>query len=546
MSNTASLETNKKKISKLIHAGYYQEACLKLGPLIQSNPEDAILYKLLGKTLFCANKMKEAALYLKKSFSLQVDQEVIALLAQALWSTRWVNQDTSKMSLDVLSTGLKYFPDSPKLLKTKAILYSNQNDNEKAKQIALKLYESDPHDYELVILLATIAEHEADFELATKYYEDHLIYSQGTKTELFIRLAQTKEFKSLDDPVLLMAKSALKKYAKSSAAEAKLCFALAQIYSKLKMPSEAFSYWRKANKKMSETAKYSFFQTENLLNSLKANLDPNFTYDQALLTPLKRVPVFIVSMPRSGSTLTEQILASHSQIDGIGETSSLENALAKHGFNRANTEIFPDFFKNLDIEKINAIREEYQTVAERFLESSKSYKPDAKYFIDKNLFSFNYIGLIKLIFPEAKIINLNRDPIAILWSCYNKRYTSDAMNFSYDFESLARYYKVYLDYIQFWDEFKADSFIKVNYEDLVNDFENKVQEILAYIGLELEEDCLNFQNNNRAVKTASLAQVRTGLNKSLSKSWHAYAKQLEPLIKKLEAYCPELSIERPN
>ena len=228
-------------------------------------------------------------------------------------------------------------------------------------------------------------------------------------------------------------------------------------------------------------------------------------------------------MPRSGTSLVEQIISSHSNVFGGGELPFLSNSI--HNKILDNQQLTS--IKNNDLTNLlEIIQEEY---------ISKISKIDSsdKVFIDKAPLNFRYIGFIKKVFPNSKIINCNRDPIDICWSNY-KNYFSTSLPFSNNLNNLAKYYSLYQNYIKFWKELFADEFFNINYEKLVENPKQEIKNLLAFCNLEWEENCLKHENNSKSIKTASWAQVRKPIYKSAVKSSDHFRMYLAKLIKNIK------------
>jgi tetratricopeptide (TPR) repeat protein len=233
-------------------------------------------------------------------------------------------------------------------------------------------------------------------------------------------------------------------------------------------------------------------------------------------------PIFIVGMPRSGTSLVEQILSSHSAAHGAGELKDFHN-IVNDLLKVTPDKSFVDCLKSAPLSVLADLGRQY-------LEKLHSLAPGAQRITDKMPANFFYLGLIKLALPNAKIIHTARDPMDSCLSCYC-RYFNDTMDFSYDLTNLGHYYVRYHRLMQHWQQvLPAGSILTVQYEDLVSDLEGHTRAILNYVGLPWEDGCLEYYNNHRPVRTASLAQVRQPIYQSSVGGWRCYEKQLQPLL----------------
>ena len=243
-------------------------------------------------------------------------------------------------------------------------------------------------------------------------------------------------------------------------------------------------------------------------------------------------PIFIVGLPRSGSTLLEQILSSHSQVDGTHELPDLGKSV------RARPELttpparYPTSIENLDAAGFRALGDEY-------MERTRRHRGQAPYFTDKNPNNFVHIGLLQLILPNAKIINARRHPLDSCFGSY-KQLFAQGQPFTYDLVELGEYYLQYQRIMDHWHEVLPGKVLDVHYEDVVADLDGQVRRILDYCGLEFEETCLRFHETDRSVKSASSEQVRQPIYSSSVYTWRRYESHLDLLIETLEPLLMQL------
>lgn len=233
-------------------------------------------------------------------------------------------------------------------------------------------------------------------------------------------------------------------------------------------------------------------------------------------------PIFIVGLPRAGSTLLEQILSSHSQIDGTLELPnilSLAGRLRRQG--RASGTPYPDNLADLSADKLRQF-------GEQFIEDTRIHRQGAALFIDKMPNNFRHIGLISLILPNAKIIDARRAPMACCFSGF-KQLFADGQLFSYSLADIGSYYRDYVDLMQHWDKVLPGYVLRVQHEDVVHDLESQVRRMLDFCGLEFEEACLNFHQTERNVRTPSSEQVRQPIFDTALEQWRQFEPWLGPL-----------------
>jgi len=238
-------------------------------------------------------------------------------------------------------------------------------------------------------------------------------------------------------------------------------------------------------------------------------------------------PVFIVGMPRSGSTLVEQILSSHPDIYGAGEVKYLSQALGKIRDRFPSLPRYPDM-----VEKITG--PQLEIVAKSYQEMLAKGAGDAKRITDKLLTNYFFLGLINLLFPKAKVINTQRDPVDTCLSGFTKLFKDD-MPHSYDLGELGRYYGKYRELMEHWEKVLPKGFLTtVIYEDVVADTEKEAKRLIEFLGLPWDPKCVDFHKSDRPVKTASVAQVRKPIYKTSVKRWKKYGEGLQPLVDAIE------------
>jgi hypothetical protein len=238
------------------------------------------------------------------------------------------------------------------------------------------------------------------------------------------------------------------------------------------------------------------------------------------------VPIFVVGMPRSGSTLVEQILASHGGVHGAGEVKDFDLAVADLGAAAGSALHRPEIVSQMS-------GEEFRRLGTNYLQRIQAAAPSAGRIVNKMTENFRFAGLIALALPNARIIHVRRDPVDTCVSCFSTLFVEN-LPYSYDLAELGRYYRAYEALMNFWrDVLPQGVMIDVQYEDMVADIEGQGRRILDHCGLEWDPRCLDFHRNQRAVRTASVAQVRLPLYNSSVGRWRRYEAFLEPLLASL-------------
>ncbi len=298
-----------------------------------------------------------------------------------------------------------------------------------------------------------------------------------------------------------------------------LSFALSKMYDDIGDLNQAFSHLTKANALRKKLLNYSINQDIKLFNNLKKAqpklLESSLDIDKG---DSEFSPVFIVGMPRSGTTLVEQIISSHSAVNGAGEL----NYVAQYGGNLA----------------INSISKNTLHVSDfryRYLTELSKLSNGESIVTDKMPQNFRFIALICAAFPEAKIIHVQRNAAATCWSNYKSYFASESIGYCYELDDIITYFGLYKDLMEFWQSVYSSKIYKLNYEDLTIDLEKQARELIKYLNLNWEDSCLSPQKNERSVRTASQQQVRQKVYKGSSEAWRKYESYLNGAFDNLQS-----------
>lgn len=306
-----------------------------------------------------------------------------------------------------------------------------------------------------------------------------------------------------------------------------LCFALGKSFDDQGEFEQAFKFYERGNAFKRQQSRYDADQMDEEFSAQKAvctkALFDQFE-DSGFAAP---DPIFILGLPRAGSTLLEQILASHSQVDG---TLELPNIISlSHKLRGRQTIDAPEGYPyGLKKQGADALSE----FGRQYIEDTRMHRAGAPFFIDKMPNNFRHIGLIQLILPNAKIIDARRNPMDCCFSGF-KQLFAEGQEFTYGLEEIGRYYAGYVDLMDHWDSVLPGKVLRVQYEDVVANLEGQVRRILDHCGLPFEQSCLEFHKTDRAVRTASSEQVREKINTKGLEQWRPYEPWLGPLVNAL-------------
>ncbi len=302
-----------------------------------------------------------------------------------------------------------------------------------------------------------------------------------------------------------------------------LCFALGKACEDNSDYSASWDYYERGNRLRHSTLGYQPQRMSRRLQRQQSFFTPGLLGSHANTGHPAADPIFIVGMPRAGSTLLEQILSSHSAIDGTMELNhipALAQRLDGHG-TRAEGEGYPERLATLDADTLRAY-------GEQFLEATRVHRQGAPFFIDKMPNNFRHIGLIHLILPNARIIDARRDAMDCCFGNYRQLFAS-GQEFTYDLADLGRYYRDYVALMDHWDRVLPGRVLRVQHENVLDDLEGQVRRMLDFLGLPFEAGCLHYYDTERAVRTPSSEQVRQPLFRTAQARWKHYAQWLEPL-----------------
>ena len=312
--------------------------------------------------------------------------------------------------------------------------------------------------------------------------------------------------------------------AKSENDQMFLGFALAKALADIDKGDESFEYYLAANRLHRKTYSYSIVDDEKIFARFIETFDAQFFAKREGFGTEEKTPIFIVGMPRSGSTLVEQILASHPEVHGAGELPFLQNLLLQKR-PADSVGLIPDKISRLKFKQVAKLGDEY-------IAKIRKLSPDSPFITDKMPHNFLYVGIIKLLLPNAKIIHSVRSPEDTCFSIFRQKFYL-AHPYAYNLTELGRYYRLYSNMMCHWHTLFPGGIHDIHYEHLTANQELESQNLLKFCGLQWNEQCLNFYKNDRVVSTASNFQVRQPIYQNSVGGWRQSTKQLQPLLRAL-------------
>ncbi len=378
-------------------------------------------------------------------------------------------------------------------------------------QKALKI---DPNFFRTYLNIGSTLKAQGKIEEASANYKK-VLQMQPDYAEAYRNYASMHKFKA-EDEYTRQSATLLAKQTLPPSDQMHLNFALGKVRLDIGKAAEGIEFLKAGNAIRKTELNYDISIDRNLFSDIKQLFErkiPSLISD----TTQAPTPIFILGMPRSGTTLVEQIISSHSDVYGAGELRYLGDIIDKIELN-----------KSLDESALKIIRAEYYN-------KISDLDTNCKFITDKMPANFKWTGFIKQAFPEAKIVHTNRNPSAVCWSNYKLYFPAGGMRFTFDMEDIAHYYGLYQDIMRFWRGKYPDGFYDISYENLTESQRDETQKLLAYLDLDWQDTVMNFHKNTRSVATASNQQVRTKMYKGSSQEWKKYEDHLGPMLNILEA-----------
>jgi tetratricopeptide (TPR) repeat protein len=345
---------------------------------------------------------------------------------------------------------------------------------------------------------------------------------------VYVNLADSKTFKPDDPHLSAMEALAAETEGLSKTDRMQLDFALGKAYADLKDYGRSFKHLLAGNAAKRATISYD----ENAAFALFDQIERVFTGE--LIAKMSgggdpsTLPIFVIGMPRSGTTLIEQIIASHPQVHGAGELQTLNRVIVTLRDADGNAIPYPQFVPALDGSALRQIGACYVTELRAL--AAKSRQMNSAFVTDKMPSNYFFVGLIHLALPNAKIVHTVRDPVDTCVSCFSKLFSGE-QTYAYDLGELGRYYRRYEQLMGHWHRvLPADRILEVCYEDVVADLEGQARRIITYCGMPWDDGCLSFHKTDRPIRTASATQVRQPIYKNAVGRWRVYEEHLGPLL----------------
>ena len=358
--------------------------------------------------------------------------------------------------------------------------------------------------------------------------------------EVYYSLANLKTYRLSDAQVATMEEQLEQKVTREES-RVNFHFALGKAYEDQGDYKTAFDHYETGNHLRRMHESYDPLQTELIHDRIIEVFSQEFVEQKSMEVEAASksdgpAPIFIVGLPRSGSTLIEQILASHSLVEGTHELTDLSRVIRRLDVARQGSEVYPEAFSGLSVTNLNE-------VGQRYIDSTAKFRSSKPYFIDKMPNNFSFVAAIRLILPQARIINARRHPLSSCMGTF-KQLFYDGQSFSYDLQELALYYLEYQRMMDHWNEILPGFVLDVHYEKMVADQEAETRRLIEFCDLPWEDACLRFYETDRAVNTASSEQVRQPIYRTSVDAWRGFEPYLDDVIEDLEPLLRSLPEEQ--
>ena len=509
-------------IEQILNEGRLGLAETKCRAFLKENPTHTYAMSLLAEIANRFGYFDDAEFLLQKAVEFKPkDGDLRLKYASILRKKQKFAQTTEQVNILC-----DQFPDNLNYQAQKASDVMQGGDHSKAITMFDDILKKNPYNFSTLTSKGHAQKTLGSTDQAIKSYQS-AYQIKPDHGEAFFSLANLKTY-SFSDYELDSMRQQVERVDLSLRDKAYFHFALAQACEVKGEYEEAFFHLDRGNQIKNDQSKYSI---ENMEREFQAQIDicnDSFFKELGQGGNDTKDPIFILGLPRAGSTLIEQILASHSMVDGTLELPNiLSMAQSLRGDDIYGKEgNYPKSMESLTLEQREAF-------GKNFIEDTRMHRKDAPMFTDKMPNNFRHIGLIHLIMPNAKIIDARRYPLDCCFSMF-KQLFAQGQEFTYGLEEAGSYYNSYVKLMNHWDEVLPGKVLRVNNEDVVDDLEGQVTRMLEFIEIPFEEECISFYKTERLVRTPSSEQVRKPVNKDGMERWKPYAKYLKPLLNVLD------------
>ncbi|MDA9671619.1 sulfotransferase [bacterium] len=510
------------EIQRLISVNKFPQATLNCEKLIKKFPENSFFYNLCGLALQGGGQTLKSVEYFEKALSL----DPINFAAMNNLANSYKRLFEFKKAEDLYIEIIKKDSTNVKALNNYANLKKEFNKYHDAKNLLLKALDINSKDINILSSIAGCFKSMGQMDRAKDYAKKVLdLDPNNTHMHKFVSdmLDYRKDLNHLETMLILLKDNNFKNL--EFREKANLYFALGKAYEDIGDFKNSYHFLNQANLNMKKNKNYNFSNVEKLFDNIFKLFD---NLDDKILNKknYKKKIIFICGMPRSGTTLVEQIIASHSKVNGAGELQYLDKSINENFLEDSK------FNKQKILEELSS---ENNIILKRYFELLNLHNFGLDIITDKAPQNFIWIGFIKFFFPNSKIIHCHRNPKDNCLSIFKNQFTSDTMSWSYDQTLIAKYYNLYLKMMNFWQSKFNDFIFEANYESIVTSPESEVKKMLSFCDLNWEPECLNFYKNKKTpVQTVSVSQASKPIYKSSINTSTGFSEYLSEMFKILD------------
>lgn len=552
-----------------MQTGHARDAVALIGQALVLEPGDANIHSNLGNALQANGEAEDAIERYEAALKLNpMLPETLRNLANA-----YLSRDLPSKAMIAIIEAQKQAPASIEITLTLGNILSELGDTSAAIECFYKVLKAQPNMPQVLCNLGNVLRQQGNVEEAVSHYEHALSiapqYAEGhfnrgmvhhesgdiaSAASSFKRAIsinpsygkahlQLTSLSSDHGDHLEMMEQVYGNADTNSDDKMHIAFGLGKIHEDLRQYTEAFKYYRSANQLKRDAISYKLEQDLQIFQNFSATFSASFfsihnpkvsSEDLIAQGSANKSLIFILGMPRSGTTLVEQILASHADIKGGGELQYLPKAISKH----IHTLDGLDYTSSLAGIDSDTLAQNLQGIHQQYMkhimEDIKGISGNEKYVTDKLPMNFFNIGMIHLMFPDAVIIHCRRNPIDTCLSIYKHLFPARGHYYANDLIELGQYYKAYQGLMDHWQQVLPGRLVEIEYETLISDQEGETRRLLTACRLDWDDTCLDFYETKRQISTLSAVQVRRPIYKSSVRLWQQYRNELEPLIKELE------------
>lgn len=523
----ASFELSPERKKLALAAKHHQEGRIEEAEqlyrqVLSNNPRNVDALRMLAMVAATAKRYDDAERLLRKAVGIAPDFLTAAVdLGRVL-----KEQDRFEEAIDCFKNAIAINPNNSHTHFLLASAYSPAGLNREAAREYRRALELAPEHPGALLGLGNALKTIGKQDEAIKAYQD-CIRVRPDNGEIYWSLANLKTYRFSDEQIAEMVARVDNPEGLTEQSEVNFLFALGKAHDDRSDYDEAWRYYERGNGKQRMLAQYDPVQTETLNDAIVEVFDKALLEEKAGKGCPDRAPIFVLGLPRSGSTLVEQILASHSQVEGTSELPYLGRVAMSLNRNRADGVNYPEAVRELEAAHLTALGEDYINYARLHRTEGKPF------FIDKMPNNFPTIGFLNLILPQAKIIDARRHPLDACVGNFRQHYAK-GQTFSYDLTDLGEYCLQYLRMMDHWRQALPGRILTVQYEELVTDFENQARRLLDHCELPWEDACVRFYETERPVRTASSEQVRQPIYTDALNFWRNYERHLDELLEIVE------------